>query len=955
MVVEASFGAEKGEDAGKARGPLTEGAGALRAVFTLPPDEREAADALLNLPACLDVYALGAEGDDARVPVGTLTLDLLPLALGEVAEVGGAACPLVPVQNERGWALAPGAVLEVSASLEGDWKAASGSVLEVRPVSVEGPVPKGMMQAIEAFSTVISQAAPSFTAAVALPGLADKAPVLFPLGQLRAAGQGGAGGEAEGEDQGLAVAWEVPPSRIFVPAAELPALLDALETQPAEAEVARYMQEGGDFKETLFETYHALAQLDLKRLSHPGVGSVTVKASLAPAGSASRLGPREGEEGKEFEIIPEDGPPESAWAQVGASLTLEVSARPPLLSAWDKPPKPTLTLEDLISRQRMEKLEEPTGCSEEFRQKCQEIVQGLSEQYQAMFPETSAKGLSEDEASKRKKDLVFDLNTSGKYLQLKDSLRESVVRIVKEKYRRTGHMTHEELQGIYNDVYMYLVDEMHLALAGLFGPKAEATAALPDKARLHDLQNLADEYEVMGLLESAEKCHQERVLVKDDAQLWSDYGAFCTRKGDLGRAEECFRESISLDPDHMDSLLSLACLLMTTGLLPNGDVVHFEHAEVLVQSALELLEKPGHGQSQKGLIWGLLTLVYSLAGNSKAMERRSSEWTAKAVAEEPAEDGEASAPFRYAAVRFLDLKLPDLASRALEYHSKVGGEEDKEFYLCKARASIMYSTESRRMDAVDALNSAAALSKRGDVSHLVLNAQLQHKMGHFQAAAERMLEAIEVRPQNCPLEVYLNCGQILLDRSEPAKALDIYTKACAIRPCASTWLGVGRAYYQQNDYDRADLAMREANICNNHDARVWGWLAVLAATQDRFEECETAVRWSYREGLQDASILVEIGRILLEKTQYRMAEAALRRGLANGAGSRARCHLGDVLLEQGSYEEAREQYAAAAAAEISGSVRQHADRGLRIVDQRLAMRPQPDPAGPARPAAAAPA
>ena len=115
-----------------------------------------------------------------------------------------------------------------------------------------------------------------------------------------------------------------------------------------------------------------------------------------------------------------------------------------------------------------------------FRQKCQEIVQGLSEQYQAMFPETSAKGLSEDEASKRKKDLVFDLNTSGKYLQLKDSLRESVVRIVKEKYRRTGHMTHEELQGIYNDVYMYLVDEMHLALAGLFGPKAEATAALPD-------------------------------------------------------------------------------------------------------------------------------------------------------------------------------------------------------------------------------------------------------------------------------------------------------------------------------------------------------------------------------------------------------------------------------------------------------------------------------------------
>ena len=185
---------------------------------------------------------------------------------------------------------------------------------------------------------------------------------------------------------------------------------------------------------------------------------------------------------------------------------------------------------------------------------------------------------------------------------------------------------HCKLASIPCALSLELAPSNSLALAGLFGPKAEATAALPDKARLHDLQNLADEYEVMGLLESAEKCHQERVLVKGDAQLWSDYGAFCTRKGDLGRAEECFQESISLDPDHMDSLLSLACLLMTTGLLPNGDVVHFEHAEVLVQSALELLEKPGHGHSQKGLIWGLLTLVYSLAGNSKAMERRSSEW-----------------------------------------------------------------------------------------------------------------------------------------------------------------------------------------------------------------------------------------------------------------------------------------------------------------------------------------
>lgn len=937
--MEASFGAERCENAGVTLGPLAPGAGALRATFALPPGERAAAGSLLNLPACLDVFALVGEDEEARVPVGTLTLDLLPLALGEATEVGGAACLVIPVENERGLALAPGAVLEVSASLEGDWKAAAGSVLEIRPVAVNGSVPKGMMQAIEAFSTVISQAAPTFTAAVALPGLTEQSQILFPQGQLQAAGLGGGGEESTVGQQENAVAWEVPPSRVFVPAAELPALLDALETQPAEAEVARYMQEGADFKETLFEAYHGLALLDLKRLTHPGVGSVTVQAPLAAAGDASRLVPREGEDGKEFENIPENGPPESAWVQVGASLTVEISARPPLLSAWDKPPKPALTLEDLISRQRMEKLDEPTGCSEEFRQKCQEIVQGLSEQYQAMFPETSDAGLSEDEASKRKRDLVFDLNTSGKYLQLKDTLRESVVRIVKEKYRRSGQMTHEELQGIYNDVYMYLVDEMHVALASLFGPQTEAAKSLPDKSRLHELQNLADEYEVMGLLGSAEKCHQERVLVKNDALLWFDYGAFCTRKGDLGKAEECFRESISINPEHMDSLLSLACLLMTTGLMPNSAAIHFEHAEVLLQSSLDLLENSEAELSRKSLIWGLLTLVYSLSGGVKAMERRSSEWIAKEIAGEKSSSGDVAAPFRDAVVYFLDLKFADLACKALEYHSKVEGKEDKEFFLCKARASMMYSTESRRLDAMDALNSATALSSHGDVSHIVLNALLQHKMGHIQPAMERMLEAIDIRPQNCPLEVYLKCGQMLLDMGDYAKALEIYTKACAIRPCASTWLGVGQAYYRQRDYDRADLALREANICNNHDARVWGWLAVLAATQDRFEEAETAVRWAYKEGLEDNSILTEIGRELLEKTQYRLAEAALRRSVASGAGSQTRCFLGDVLLEQGGYEEAREQYEAAAAMESSGGALQHAERGLQIVKQRLAMRP----------------
>ena len=66
------------------------------------------------------------------------------------------------------------------------------------------------------------------------------------------------------------------------------------------------------------------------------------------------------------------------------------------------------------------------------------------------------------------------------------------------------------------------------------------------------------------------------------------------------------------------------------------------------------------------------------------MERKNSEWTAKAAAEEMPLAGEDVAPFHYAAVHFLDLKLPDLACQTLEYHSRVGGDADKEFSSAKS-------------------------------------------------------------------------------------------------------------------------------------------------------------------------------------------------------------------------------------------------------------------------------
>ena len=40
-------------------------------------------------------------------------------------------------------------------------------------------------------------------------------------------------------------------------------------------------------------------------------------------------------------------------------------------------------------------------------------------------------------------------------------------------------------------------------------------------------------------------------------------------------------------------------------------------------------------------------------------------------------------------------------------------------------------------------------------------------------------------------------------------------QACTVRPCASTWLGAGRAYLSLRDLQQADLCLMEANLLNN--------------------------------------------------------------------------------------------------------------------------------------------
>lgn len=63
----------------------------------------------------------------------------------------------------------------------------------------------------------------------------------------------------------------------------------------------------------------------------------------------------------------------------------------------------------------------------------------------------------------RKKEFLYEINTSGKYHILKEKLKKTIVRIVKEYFKMTGSfkgLSKDERDHFYSTLYAYLVDQM---------------------------------------------------------------------------------------------------------------------------------------------------------------------------------------------------------------------------------------------------------------------------------------------------------------------------------------------------------------------------------------------------------------------------------------------------------------------------------------------------------------
>ncbi|NWI44390.1 CFA70 protein, partial [Picathartes gymnocephalus] len=298
------------------------------------------------------------------------------------------------------------------------------------------------------------------------------------------------------------------------------------------------------------------------------------------------------------------------YSEAGTFLVMEIKLDRPLVPKRLRedlirqvkemvPPRPALPPRTYGARKAVE----------DYHKRVTSVAVDILREYHKLFgkqlPDQGA--IDHETLEEQKRQLNYELNTSGKYFAFKEQLKYSVVKIVREKYLKTTTFeTKDQLQAFLSELYVYLVDHMHIALNKLlFGE--DVSPAPPSCTTGKQLWLFAREAEANKDLELASLFYKERITQDQNSiQSWLDYGAFCLLYEDATKAQECFQQALSLDPQHIQSLL--LCGIVAVKLQ------HYEEAEIFFEDACCL-------EPSSIIAWTLSGLFYELQNNYIQAER----------------------------------------------------------------------------------------------------------------------------------------------------------------------------------------------------------------------------------------------------------------------------------------------------------------------------------------------
>ncbi|KAH8859674.1 Cilia- and flagella-associated protein [Schistosoma japonicum] len=241
----------------------------------------------------------------------------------------------------------------------------------------------------------------------------------------------------------------------------------------------------------------------------------------------------------------------------------------------------------------------------EYHKQIAEVANYLLMEFKVLFADliqTDQLPVDHEYAEQMKHELYYSLNSSGKYFAFKERLKFAVIKIVREKFFRTKPFTdQEQLHLFLRDLFVYLVDEMHIGLKKVFCARDFTKTPEPNFRDPQTLLLYAREAEQNQMYDWAVKYYQERIARNPGSSAcWLDLGVYYLGRNDLEQAATCIHRSLTIDPKH------------STGLILFGLVSSMQNCN---EEATDFLEAAVNHDPKNPIVWVILGLFYETISN----------------------------------------------------------------------------------------------------------------------------------------------------------------------------------------------------------------------------------------------------------------------------------------------------------------------------------------------------